>query len=129
MQWHDDATHSAVNKFVSSSSTTIRSITATKSRTSQTVGEYVCKYGITTGYTCGYISDKNFKPSSPSNALSTYIRVHRDGVNLSEGGDSGGPWFNSNTGYGIHKCGIGDDSCYTAINYVASCLSLTVLTS
>lgn len=48
-----------------------------------------------------------------SSANATYIRVHKDGDDLSSGGDSGGPWFLSGTAYGIHKCGIGTDSCYT----------------
>lgn len=131
VQWH---THSGstfrnwVFDGLSDTSTPYyRTITATKSRTSQALNEFVCKYGKTTAYTCGYISDKSYLSSSPSDATATYIRVHRDGVNLSEGGDSGGPWFASNTAYGIHHSGIGDDATYMAINYIST-LGLTVLT-
>lgn len=104
-----------------------RIITGTRSRTNQALDEYVCKYGKTTGYTCGYIKDKNYRSSSPSNATATYIRVSNPGVNLSEGGDSGGPWYRGSIAYGIHHTGIGDDATYMAINYISG-LGLTVLT-
>jgi hypothetical protein len=59
----------------------------------------------------------------------TWIRVHQDGVNLSEGGDSGGPWYFGGSAYGIHHCGIGNDACYMAVNYIGSAgLGLTVRT-
>lgn len=91
-----------------------RYIFSTKHRDNQALNEYVCKYGWASGYTCGYIIDKNYNPGGVMN--STLIRVHHDGVNLSSGGDSGGPWFNLNTAYGLHVGEIGDDAYYMAIN-------------
>jgi hypothetical protein len=101
-----------------------RYIFSTKHRDNQALNEYVCKYGWASGYTCGYIIDKNFYPGGAMN--STLIRVHHDGVNLSSGGDSGGPWFNLNTAYGLHVGEIGDDAYYMAINYI-DFLGLTIL--
>jgi hypothetical protein len=97
----------------------------TKSRYNQAVGDWVCKHGVATGYTCGAIIDKNYYPGSPMN--STLIRIHSNGVNLSEPGDSGCPWFLGNTAYGSHVGGIGDDAYYMAINYI-DYLGLSVLT-
>jgi len=102
-----------------------RYVYSTKHRNNQALNEFVCKYGKTTGNTCGYIIDKNFDPGA--DYIATFIRVHRDGVNLSEPGDSGGPWFSGNTAYGIHTHGIGDDAAYMAVNYI-DILGLTVLT-
>lgn len=88
------------------------------------IGDFVCKYGITTGYTCGYISSKNYLGIGlyPP-AYYTFIRVNNTGgfSDLSSGGDSGGPWFFSSTALGIHHGAPGDDpndAVYMAINYV-----------
>lgn len=86
---------------------------------------------MTTAYTCGYISSKNFVYQGAA----TYIRVDNTaGYNdLSSGGDSGGPWFLSNTAYGIHVGAPTDDpndAVYMAVNYVdSSGLGITVMTS
>ena len=107
-----------------------RLVYSTKPRSSQMLDEYVCKYGKVSLFTCGYIINKNYMPPCSSGYCytSTFIRVHRDGVDLSSDGDSGGPWFSGNTAYGIHKGGVGDDAYYMAIDYI-SILGLTVLTN
>ena len=105
-----------------------RSITSTKGRTSQVINEFVCKYGKTTGYACGYITDKNFAPGYVPNVNATFIRVHRDGVDLAQSGDSGGPWYSNQTAYGILSGENGQDGIYMPINYVSECL-LYVLTN
>lgn len=52
------------------------------------VGDDVCKWGSETGYSCGKIYDLHY------NLLGApgFVRV-RGTYNLSEGGDSGGPWY------------------------------------
>lgn len=132
VQWHVTASagYTPEPKFATASNDCCpRKLTGIKSRSSQAVGNWVCKFGKTTGYTCGYIIDKSFNPGVSDHNSSTYIRVRKAGVNLSEDGDSGGPWFNGYTGYGIHTAGIGDDAVYMGINYISDCLSLTVLIS
>ncbi len=127
VQWHTAPGFTVTNQF--NSGTGIRNVTATRSRSNQAVGNYVCKNGRTTGYTCGNISSTTFIPNYVSNAQATFIRVHNNNNNnLSEAGDSGGPWFNGNTAYGIHSGGIGNDAIYMPINYVSS-LGISVLTS
>jgi hypothetical protein len=60
-----------------------------KFRADQFVGEWVCRYGKTTGYDCG-----------------TIAATDQDGINIRvdnaqvEHGDSGGPWFWNNTAFG-----------------------------
>lgn len=100
----------------------IRRVTGTLSRDNQVIGGFVCKYGWKSGYTCGYISSKSFSSIAPNNTP-TFIRVNNTAgyPNLSSGGDSGGPWFNGNTAYGIHHGEPGDDqgdAIYMAINYI-----------
>lgn len=122
IQWHNASGHSYPNTIKVSTGT--RSITGTRSRTSQTVGSQVCKQGKTTGYTCGTISTISYCASGAC----TWVRVAGNGTNLSEGGDSGGPWFSGNTAYGSHTYGIGNDSAYMPINYISG-ISVSVATS
>ena len=122
IQWHNASGHTYPNTIKVSSGT--RSITGTRSRTSQTVGSQVCKQGKTTGYTCGTISTISYCASGAC----TWVRVAGNGTNLSEGGDSGGPWFSGNTAYGSHTYGIGNDSAYMPINYISG-ISVSVATS
>lgn len=106
-----------------------RMVTGRTGRDAQVVGSWVCKHGVTTGYTCGSISNKTTLPFSPvTNGTATYIYVAGGTTNLSEGGDSGGPWFSGTNAYGLHHGGAGNDSIYMAVNYLESGLSLTVLT-
>lgn len=122
IQWHNRSGATFSPTFWSGSAH--RSVTGTRSRSNQSVGDYVCKYGKTTGYTCGYIETKSYC----YDGACTWIRVGRDGYNLSEGGDSGGPWFNSGTAFGSHTLGIGDDSAYMAVNYFSG-ISVSVVIS
>jgi streptogrisin C len=122
VQWHNASGHTYPNTIKVSSGT--RSITGTRSRGSQTVGSQVCKQGRTTGYTCGTISTTSYCASGAC----TWVRVAGNGVNLSEGGDSGGPWFSGNTAYGSHTYGIGNDSAYMPIDYFSG-ISVSIATS
>ena len=55
VEWHLTPGFTVTNEFKAGNND-IRRVTGTKSRDNQAVGNYVCKYGVTTGYTCGYIS-------------------------------------------------------------------------
>lgn len=131
VQWHTAPGLTVTNQFNVGGS--VRSCTATKSRTNQAVGNYVCKYGKTSGYTCGSISSTSYLSTTVTDGQATFIRVNNDQgyADLSSGGDSGGPWFNSNTAYGTHvgtPTGDDNDAFYMAINYITS-LGVTVLTA
>lgn len=82
------------------------------------VGEWVCKHYKNSGFNCGSITSKTHDSGAAFNA--TFIRVRRSGVDLSVGGDSGGPVFSGTTAYGIHKSGIGYDIVFTAVSYLPS---------
>ncbi len=106
-----------------------RLITSEKGRSQQSVGEYVCKYGRATRETCGNIASKNYLPDAPYGG-NVWIRVHKEGVDLSKSGDSGAPWYRGNAAYGIHHGGAGaddKDAVYMAINYI-DYLDLSVIT-
>jgi hypothetical protein len=109
----------------------LRSCTSTRSRTYQTIGTFLCKFGRTTGRTCGTIDSKTIDPGDGFN--DTFIRVDGDrhGVDLSRGGDSGSPWFVEDIAYGIHygaPSTTSFDAIYSAINYISG-IGVSVLTS
>jgi len=137
IQWHTASGYTVTNKIRTSSGGPPRDITATKSRSSQAISNYVCKYGMTTNYTCGYIRSKDYNPGGVNNQP-TFIRVKNTAGwdVLADSGDSGSPWFNGNTAYGTMKGkitpgtnGVGTDAVYMAVNYVESGLGVTVMTS
>ncbi|HPH97728.1 MAG TPA: S1 family peptidase [Anaerolineaceae bacterium] len=96
-----------------------RSILYEKFRDSQVMGSFVCKYGITTGRGCGFISEVYVN--------GTNLRVD---INVSEG-DSGGPWFLSNIAYGttIYRCTLGNGNpcaIYGPVDIIHDILGLTL---
>ncbi len=110
-----------------------RYVTGTKARGDQWDGEWVCKYGATTRYGCGQIVDRFFQGWGYYSDNS-FVRIHSfddPGTPLSWGGDSGGPFFNGGTAYGMMHGNFfpGDgsvDAIYMPINYVQY-TGLTVL--
>jgi hypothetical protein len=74
----------------------------------QKAGMVVCKSGATTGITCGKIIDGN----ALYNGATGWIKVsHTQQIDLSDPGDSGGPWFlypgtsTTISGVGVHTAG------------------------
>jgi hypothetical protein len=129
IQWHTAPDFTVVND-IQWYTGYVCDITSTKSRSDQSIGGWVAKYGKTTEFTAGHISSKTYQPAGLS---ATFIRVDNDGGydDLSQGGDSGGPWFNNHTAYGSHcgsVAGDMDDAYYMAIDYV-SILGVSVMTS
>jgi hypothetical protein len=134
IQWHTTPGYTPTNA-IKVSATAIRVITFVKPSIYQFVGEYVCKYGISSGYTCGYITSKTF---TPLNHSATFIRVSSSQlgsgiptINLSNPSDSGGPWFREGFAYGTHvgqpPTPGGNDAYYMPINYISG-LSTSGLT-
>ena len=76
--------------------TTSQKVVDTKTRF-YTLNETACKYGKTTGYTCGRVTNINYTPNHPDYGTSNnYVRVDRlagSTTNIGCGGDSGSPVF------------------------------------
>lgn len=92
----------------------------------QKAGMVVCKSGHTTGITCGEITNGNLTRDGATG----WIEVSKSRQRLiSDGGDSGGPWFlypgtsSTITGVGIHSAGNGvagltGTATYMPIDYI-----------
>lgn len=118
VQWHSACGYIDVsNEF--NSGLGYRACTGARLRSQQAIGTYVCKWGTTTGRTCGYIQSRTYNPSYiPGNGEDSFIRVNGYGATLTAPGDSGGPWFVENLAYGITSGSISDgDAIYMAIDY------------
>ena len=137
IQWHTAPGFTVTNKIRSTSGGATRRITGTVGRSAQSVGEYVCKYGKTTHYTCGYIDSKDYRPEQTEEfryPVADFIRVDNTASysNLSSRGDSGGPWFMANDAYGSHigsPAGDSNDAFYMAVNYISRGIHVDVMTS
>lgn len=114
-----------------------RWITSKRPRSNQNIGDYVCKYGRTSGYGCGNIVSKDFMSCVGSGSTSIWVH-NRNNVNLIDGGDSGGPWYISETALGITSCEADPDGpagplgaidgSYTAVNDIEAGLGVTIMT-
>jgi hypothetical protein len=125
VQWHSACKLDDVsNEFVTGIGN--RSCTGTQHRDYQAIGSYVCKWGMTTGRTCGYIQSKSISVSYVTSSAATFVRV--DG-GVVQPGDSGGPWFVENVAYGITSGYFTADwdGIYMPINYISS-IGASVLT-
>lgn len=84
---------------------TYRVVTGSVGRTDMD-GDYVCHNGRTSWYSCGTVVSITYRPTydgaCPGTCDAVWPKV--EGASLKcGGGDSGGPWFNSTSAYGIHK--------------------------
>jgi hypothetical protein len=122
IQWHNLPGATTYSNLIQVGSGT-RAITSTRARASQSSGEWICKQGMTTGNTCGTLNTTSYCWTGAC----TYVYVDGGSVNLSEGGDSGGPWFSGNTAYGSHVLGAGNDSGYMAVDYFSG-IGVTIVT-
>ena len=90
VQWHSSTEKTDARFYYTHGAT--RALTGTAN---PTTGVTLCKYGKTTGNTC----DEVYKLNQCRDNDCGLAMTHRRKANS---GDSGGPWFYNNTGYGIH---------------------------
>lgn len=126
LQWHRHNSGSHVYKPWARDSSGYREIYDNANRIDQPIGALVCKLGLTTGYTCGYLNSKTVTARDPYDAA-TYMRTGRDdGKVRSKPGDSGGPVYVGHQAWGLTHGGYYDDPShpnygdhvYMATNYI-----------
>lgn len=106
VQWHTTP-QTEVPEFYADLTTSARILTGRRLRSSTAVGNTVCHRGKTSGYSCGSVDSTTYQPTYSGACgtvacASTYIKVSGSSLACS-GGDSGGPWFNGQTAFGIMK--------------------------
>lgn len=84
------------------SPTTLRSVQGRTTKAAQAINSFICKYGRTTGQTCGYLASKTFQPSWVPGAAPVFHQVQpRGGPDMVNGGDSGGPVYSNANAWGM----------------------------
>lgn len=115
IQWHRaDQAFTVGNRVWDGSSN--RPIYNVRFRASQNVGDWVCKYGKTTGYGCGTIATTS----------QDGVNVRLDDISV-DFGDSGGPWFVNTTAYGTTISMMGASSIYGPVDHIYNILGLYIL--
>lgn len=127
VQWHTATCNDDFRNQIFDGSSN-RTISGTVSRSAQAVGTYVCKYGKTTGASCGLIWSRSYCPNYVPNGRSTFITVY--GNNIIDNGDSGGPWYVGSQAYGVSsgKFSDGDAAIYMAVDWMST-VGYSVLTT
>lgn len=92
VQWHRTSATTTNARFYVTSST-LRTITSSHN---PFVGTSLCKYGRTTGNTCDQVYLLNQCRGAYCGLAAVYNRK-------ADSGDSGGPWYIGNAGYGVHS--------------------------
>lgn len=106
-------------------STTLRTITATGI---VTTGSLLFKYGKTTGY--GSSTIESYAGCVTFSSGNVWCNLYYTQDKVTSGGDSGGPWFVANTGYGFTTGSNSGGTYVTPIAWVGSISgSVTVKTS
>lgn len=85
-----------------------RPIFGAKGRLDYPVGGYACHFGqggAQPEYKCGDIADRSYTPQSPryNSPWNKFVLVVNYNADLSDPGDSGGPWFIGYDALGIHS--------------------------
>ena len=112
VQWHSKGTFDTLTNVVRNGQNADLAITSVYPASVFQAGEYLCKYGWATYKTCGKIISTNYDFQGDGGQ---FVQVSAEnGVNLSEGGDSGAPWFSEywKEAWGLHV----DDARYPNTN-------------
>jgi hypothetical protein len=114
--------HLATN-IIKDSPTTTRGIVGIQNYSDIIIGEYVFKYGHTTGLTVGQVSTKSFNGS--------FVQMNSfSGQPLCSNGDSGGPCFVGNSAVGIVHSTITGYGCnFGSVSFLHDDLHINVMTS
>ncbi len=93
-------------------------------------GNFVCRSGIMTGSSCGFIEATNVTYNAPGGPINNLVELGGAGV-CSIPGDSGAPYFSGHSALGIHvgsseSKACGDRLYYVDINLATAALGVTV---
>lgn len=112
-----------------------RWITGKRSRLYQSVGDYVCHWGMSTGYGCGNIASRDATLCGGSGGYTGILVHNASNQDLASPGDSGGPWYIGEIALGTTSCASWVepygyiDAIYVASNYVEGGLNVTIKTT
>lgn len=103
-QWNQVSASVVEPTFHGSSTSTARLFTGQRSRIQQD-GAGICKRGMTTGYSCGFVTSITYRPTHQgacggSACVAAWVRAEGPSLQCNLG-DSGGPVFTNGIAYGL----------------------------
>lgn len=129
--WHSTAGFSTLTNNIYDGIDTSQRITYVWPYASMAVGDWICKWGSASGFTCGNIASKTYNAFGHPG----FVQVHdSSNANLSDPGDSGAPWYYDtySEAWGSHSDSADavnpNDAIFMPIDYV-SASNLAVLVS
>jgi hypothetical protein len=121
--WHSTPGFSTLTNVIYDGIDTSQRITYVWPYASMAVGDWVCKWGSATGYTCGQIASKTYNAYGHAG----FVQVHNpDNLNLSDAGDSGAPWYYDvyEEAWGSHSDSAdavnANDAIYMPMSYISA---------
>jgi len=112
---------SATNQVMIDSSGVLRTITNTGV---VSTGMYLNKWGFGTGFQLAYVS--GYAGCVTTITSQTFCGQYYTSSKVTDGGDSGGPWFSGNTAYGVHSGHTASASYFTPIAYAMNIANLKI---
>ena len=102
--WYTTSEWESDNFYISTTQT--RDVTGYEARANMQ-GDFVCRFGVASGFSCGVVVSTNYDPSYDVcgwwlGCDNRWVKVESSTLK-SCGGDSGGPWFQGRTAYGVHS--------------------------
>jgi hypothetical protein len=129
--WHSTAGFTTPTNNIYDGIDTSQRINYVWPKSNMAVGDWICKWGAATGFTCGNIASKSYNAFGDPG----FIQVHDYyNTNLSDEGDSGAPWYYDQyqEAWGSHSDSADavnpNDAIFMPIEYI-SASNLAVLTS
>lgn len=89
-------------------------------------GQVACHWGRTSGYSCSKVASTNYCETYAG--FGTVCNLNSTTADISQGGDSGGPWFYGEDAIGVHSgAAVGSYSLFTRISAINDFLDAAVL--
>lgn len=95
------------------------------------MNQTLCRYGQSFQADCADVQDLSACASGSAEGGYEVCRLVRTDNDISDGGDSGGPWYYGNTAYGVHwgtfGTWLGDRSSFSRVMYMYDAINTAVL--
>lgn len=132
-QWWHLPNHTYPNRIIISKNGNTTSITSITTRGDMRIGEVICGYGKAMKAKCAQITDKHASGDADgqNQYSNNFVEVSKPSGGLCRDGDSGGPWYDRHSAFGMtHSSNDAGTTCtFMAVQYLSNAFSINVKTS
>lgn len=133
VEWHTSS-HYVYAQFYKTTNGSRTTVTSRVTNAAMSLNKWVCRYGRTSGQSCGYTNNLNvsntFEWGGCGGCLQTaeHMVQTRSMTTPTIGGDSGGPWWSGSQAWGLQHGGSSTMDLFSKIQNAELGLGVTVLT-